>query len=161
MILACRALERNAMPDIRIRPLTAADEPAWRTLWTDYLAFYETSQPEAVYASNFARMLGSERREFRCLIAEVDGQPVGLAHYHFHRTCWSLADVCYLQDLFVDPAARGTGLGLRLIEAVYAAADAEGAPDVYWITQEFNRTARQLYDRVAVLAPFVLYERRT
>jgi GNAT superfamily N-acetyltransferase len=68
-------------------------------------------------------------------------------------------DVCYLQDLYVDPQARGTGAGRALIEAVYAAADANGTPSVYWLTQDHNTTARQLYDRIAKVTPFIKYQR--
>jgi GNAT superfamily N-acetyltransferase len=142
-----------------IRPLHPDDEKDWRRLWTDYLAFYGTSVAEAVYASTFARLLGSDPQDFSCLIAELDGKPVGLAHYLFHRHGWKIENVCYLQDLFVDPAARGTGTGRALIEGVYAAADAAGAPAVYWLTQDFNHTARQLYDRVARVTPFIRYNR--
>lgn len=147
------------MPAVRIRPLTATDEAEWRRLWTAYLAFYETTLPEAVYRANFARFLTANPRDFRCLIAEVDARPAGLAHYHLHQTCWSVADTCYLQDLYVDPAARGNGLGRALIEAVYAAADAAGAKGVSWITQDSNTTAQRLYDRLAVRVPFLRYER--
>jgi GNAT superfamily N-acetyltransferase len=146
------------MPPI-IRPLRPEDEADWRKLWSDYLAFYETSVPETVYASTFSRLLGSDPQDFNCLIAEVDGQPVGLAHYLFHRHGWKIENVCYLQDLYVAPMARGTGTGRALIEAVYAAADAAGAPSVYWLTQDFNHTARQLYDRVAKVTPFIRYSR--
>lgn len=146
------------MPTI-IRPLRPEDEADWRKLWSDYLAFYETSVPETVYKSTFTRLLGSDPQDFNCLIAEVDGQPVGLAHYLFHRHGWKIENVCYLQDLYVAPVARGTGTGRALIEAVYAAADAAGAPAVYWLTQDFNRTARQLYDRVARVTPFIRYSR--
>jgi GNAT superfamily N-acetyltransferase len=142
-----------------IRPLAPEDEPDWRRLWTDYLTFYETSVAEEVYASTFARLLGPDPQDFNCLIAEVEGRPVGLAHYLFHRHGWKIENVCYLQDLFVDPRARGTGSGRALIEGVYAAADAAGAPSVYWLTQDFNRTARQLYDRVARVTPFIRYNR--
>ena len=55
--------------------------------------------------------------------------------------------------------ARGTGVGRALIEAVYAAADAEGAPNVYWTTQHFNEVGRRLYDRVGRRTPFIKYER--
>jgi GNAT superfamily N-acetyltransferase len=146
------------MPPI-IRPLRPEDEADWRKLWSDYLAFYETSVPETVYASTFSRLLGSDPQDFNCLIAEVDGQPVGLAHYLFHRHGWKIENVCYLQDLYVAPKTRGTGTGRALIEAVYAAADAAGAPSVYWLTQDFNHTARQLYDRVAKVTPFIRYSR--
>ena len=144
-----------------IRPLEERDEAEWRRLWTDYLAFYETSVTEEVYASTFARLLGDDPRDFSALIAEVDGRAVGLTHYLFHRHAWKIEEVCYLQDLYADPHVRGTGVGRALIEAVYAAADAKGAPSVYWLTQDFNTTARQLYDRIGQLSPFIRYGRPT
>lgn len=142
-----------------IRPLRPDDHDQWRQLWTGYLQFYQTSVPEEVYASTFARLLGSDPRDFSALVADQDGTLLGLTHYLFHRHCWRIEDVCYLQDLYVAPEARGTGLGRALIEAVYAAADAAGAPAVYWLTQDFNQDARQLYDRVAKVTPFIRYNR--
>lgn len=142
-----------------IRPLQLEDEADWRRLWTGYLAFYQTSVPEAVYASTFARLLGDDPQDFGALVAEHDGQLLGLTHYLFHRHCWKIENTCYLQDLYVDPAARGLGLGRKLIEAVYAKADAAGAPQVYWLTQDFNTEARQLYDRIAQVTPFIRYNR--
>lgn len=146
------------MPTI-IRPLRPEDEAEWRRLWTGYLAFYQTSVAEAVYVSTFARLLGDDRHDFSALVAEVEGRLLGLTHYLFHRHAWKVENVCYLQDLYVDPEARGTGLGRKLIEAVYARADAAGAPAVYWLTQDFNHAARQLYDRIAKVTPFIRYIR--
>jgi GNAT superfamily N-acetyltransferase len=143
-----------------IRPLRPGDKAHWRSLWTGYLQFYNASVPEAVYASTFARLLGDDPRDFNALVAEVDGQLLGLTHYLFHRHAWKIEEVCYLQDLYVDPGARGLGLGRTLIEAVYARADAAGAPAVYWLTQDFNTTARQLYDRIAQVTPFIRYNRK-
>jgi GNAT superfamily N-acetyltransferase len=143
-----------------IRPVRAGDEADWRRLWGAYLAFYETSRPEAVFAASFARLLGAAPQGYRGLIAEVEGRPAGLAHYLFHPTMWAVADTCYLQDLWADPEVRGRGVGRALIEAVYAAADAHGAASVYWTTQHFNATARRLYDRIGELTPFVKYQRR-
>jgi len=142
-----------------IRPLRAEDEEDWRRLWTGYLEFYETSVPDEVYHTTFARLLSGAQHEYRGLIAERDGQPVGLTHYLFHRHCWRVENVVYLQDLYVDPEVRGTGAGRALIEAVYAAADAAGCPTVYWLTQDFNATARLLYDRIAKVTPFIKYQR--
>ncbi len=144
---------------IRIRPLVAEDEAAWRELWAAYLRFYETEVGAAVYATTFARLLSGDAWEYRALIAEIDGRPAGLAHYLFHRHCWTLENVCYLQDLFVAAPARGKGIGRALIEAVYGAADRAGAPAVYWLTQESNAPARALYDRVGRLTPFIKYAR--
>ena len=104
----------------RIRPLNKDDAPQWRRLWKAYLAFYETTLSEEVYTSTFQRLLGDDPQDFSGLIAEVDGQPVGLTHYLFHRHAWKVENVCYLQDLYADPEVRGQGVGRALIEAVYA-----------------------------------------
>ena len=104
------------MADIEIRPITASDEAEWRRLWTLYLEFYETSVPEEVYQSTFARLLGDDPQDFSGFVAEKDGRLIGLTHYLFHRHCWTVGDACYLQDLYTDPAARGQGVGKALIE---------------------------------------------
>ena len=148
------------MADIIIRPLRPEDEAAWRRLWTDYLSFYKTSVPEPVYQTTFHRLLGDDPRDFSCLVAERHGQLIGLTHYLSHRHAWKIEEVIYLQDLYVDPAVRGTGAGRALIEAVYAVGDAAGTPMVYWLTQDFNKEARQLYDRVAAVTPFIRYSRK-
>lgn len=142
-----------------IRPLRDEDEETWRVLWRDYLAFYKTTRSKDVYAATFARLLGDDDRDFHCLIAEQDGVPVGLAHYLYHRHCWRIENVCYLQDLFATPSVRGTGVGRQLIEAVYAAADAARVPSVYWLTQDDNAAGRRLYDRVGELTNFIKYQR--
>lgn len=142
-----------------VRALAPSDRDAWGALWTGYLEFYETSVKPEVYDSTFARLLGDDPNQFNCFVAEKDGRLVGLTHYLFHAHAWKIERVCYLQDLYADPSVRGAGVGRALIEAVYAAADAEGAPAVYWLTQDFNHTARRLYDRVAQVTPFIRYNR--
>lgn len=144
---------------VTIRPLTLADEADWRVLWTGYLTFYKTTLPEDVFAATFARLCDPACPDLHALVAQVDGKLIGLTHYIFHRHCWRTQDVCYLQDLFVTPDLRGTGAGRTLIEAVYQAADAAGAPNVYWLTQDDNATGRQLYDRVGRLTNFIKYQR--
>ncbi|GGL74601.1 GNAT family N-acetyltransferase [Wenxinia marina] len=147
------------MTEILIRPLAAADRLDWARLWRGYLAFYETELPAAQYDATFARLLSGDPDDFHGLVAEADGHLVGLAHYLFHRHGWRQDRVCYLQDLYADPQVRGTGVGRALIEAVYAAADKEGAPRVYWLTQDFNATARRLYDRIGRKSAFIRYDR--
>ncbi len=142
-----------------ISPLRHADEAEWRRLWTGYLEFYETAVSEEVYQTTFARLCDHDHRRQNGLIARQEGRAVGLVHYIFHPHNWRIEDVCYLQDLYADPDVRGTGVGRKLIEAVYAAADANGTPSVYWMTQDFNETARRLYDRIATLTPFIKYQR--
>jgi len=142
-----------------VRALRESDRDAWASLWTQYLEFYDTSVAPEVYDSTFARLLSDDPHSFSCFVAERSGTLVGLTHYLFHAHAWKIERVCYLQDLFADPAQRGQGIGRALIEAVYEAADREGAPAVYWLTQDFNHQARKLYDKVAKLTPFIRYNR--
>ena len=144
---------------IEVRALTEQDEAIWRELWTGYLEFYESKVDEAVYQSTFRRMLAEGEYEPNALIAWDGDRAVGLVHYMFHRHCWRIENVCYLQDLFADPSVRGKGVGRALIEAVYAAADTTGCPVVYWNTADDNHTARLLYDRIAKKTQFIKYQR--
>lgn len=144
---------------IEIRPVEETDEAQWRDLWTQYLEFYDSSVPEAVYASTFERLLSDDPWSPSGFIAIFDGRAVGLVHYLYHAHCWRLERVCYLQDLYADTSVRGQGVGRKLIEAVYAQAEIDEAPSVYWLTQETNHVARRLYDRIATLVPFIKYQR--
>jgi GNAT superfamily N-acetyltransferase len=144
---------------ISIRPVQETDYDEWHRLFTAYLVFYETQVPPEVYTSSFQRLLGNDSHDFHGALACADGQPVGLVHYLYHRHMWKVENVCYLQDLYADPEVRGTGVGRKLIEHVYAHADAAGCPAVYWLTQEHNETARKLYDRIARVTPFIRYNR--
>jgi GNAT superfamily N-acetyltransferase len=147
------------MTPLTVRPLLADDRPAWDVLWSGYLVFYEEDLPEHVTEETWRRLIdpGVDPHGFGAV--DDAGRLVGIAHYLFHRSTWSVGPYCYLEDLYVDPGVRGAGVGQALFEAVYAAADAAGAERVYWLTQETNRTARRLYDRVGRLTPFIKYER--
>ncbi len=141
-----------------IRKLTAVDFPQWLPLWAGYMRFYRRRLSEAVIPETFARLVDAGRQP-QGMVAEAEGQLIGFAHYLFHPSTWSTAETCYLEDLFVAPAARGAGVGRALIEAVYAAADEAGAASVYWMTQEFNADARALYDTLARRTSDIRYER--
>ena len=147
------------MRGVAIRPVERADEGDWRRLWTGYLEFYETRVDEEIYRTAFERLLGDAAYDHQGLLAEVEGRPVGLVHFVFHRHLWRVENVVYLQDLYVEPDARGRGIGRALIEAVYSAADSARCPSVYWLTQDFNHAARKLYDAVGELTPFIKYQR--
>ena len=144
---------------VTIRALEKADFPAWRKLFGGYLEFYKTEISEDVIETTFSRLTDPDRTQQQAFIATSDDVPVGLVHYIYHPHNWKHEDVCYLQDLFVATDARTSGVGEALIRAVYEAADANGTPSVYWMTQEFNYKARSLYDRVASHTPFIKYAR--
>lgn len=146
------------MSELVVRPLAPSDHAEWRRLWTAYLTFYETSVPEEVYQTTWERLFSEGEYEPRGFIALLDGKPVGLTHYMYHRTCWSLVNNCYLQDLFADPDIRGKGVGAALIKAVQDEAGKLGIRNVYWMTHETNTTARKLYDHVARRTGFIEYD---
>ncbi len=143
---------------IEIRPILNDDYENWYNLWTGYLAYYETTLPDDHKRLAFGRLLDPDTN-VHGLLAVDDGQPVGLVHYIYHEHMWRAEGICYLQDLYSDPTVRGKGIGRKLIEAVYAEADKAGVPKVYWLTQDFNTTARKLYDRIGKLGPFIKYDR--
>jgi GNAT superfamily N-acetyltransferase len=143
-----------------IRELRATDRAAWDVLWNGYLQFYRHDLEQGITELLWRRLLDAADQPYG-LVAVAGDEIVGFVHYHFHLSTWSVAGYCYLEDLFVSPAARGQGAGRALIEAVYRAADARGATRVYWHTDNSNAQARALYDKVADLAPFVQYRRRT
>jgi GNAT superfamily N-acetyltransferase len=149
-------------PALRTRPVAPTDLDAWLPLWDGYNAFYgrsgPTALPRSITDTTWARFF-DPYEPVHALVAEQGSRLVGLAHFLLHRSTTAVAPSCYLQDLFTDGAARGTGVGRALIEAVTDRARTAGAGRLYWHTREDNRTARQLYDRVAELTGFVVYSR--
>ncbi|MGB4072434.1 N-acetyltransferase family protein [Pseudomonas sp.] len=143
---------------IEIRPVTHADHAAWLPLWQGYLDFYQSELPAAVSAMTWQRFLDPSEPTHAAL-AWHDGQALGLVQWIFHRSNWLVEHSCYLQDLFVSPGLRGTGVGRLLIEHVYAQAREAGAAKVHWLTHESNSTAMQLYDRIAERPGFVQYRK--
>lgn len=141
-----------------VRALQQPDHAEWRRLWTAYLEFYETRVSDDVYQSTWKRLFSQGEFEPKGFIAVLDGTAVGLTHYLYHRSCWSLVNNCYLQDLFADPAVRGKGVGRALIKAVQDEAGRVGVKNVYWMTHETNATARKLYDSVARRTGFIEYD---
>jgi GNAT superfamily N-acetyltransferase len=146
------------MHEITIRPLLRTDRTQWEPLWQGYLAFYKTSVPTDVTNLTFARFF-DEAEPMHALVAEREGEIVGIVHYIFHRSTWTKGRYCYLQDLFTREHARGAGVGRKLIEAVYERAKEQGASRVYWLTQEDNATARALYDKLADRPGFIQYRK--
>ncbi len=146
------------MSEIEIRRLHRSERAAWEPLWNGYLAFYKTSVSEQVTQATWDRLHDPDEPMY-VLGAWLDGNLVGIVHYIFHRSTWTIGDYCYLQDLFTAEAARGKGAGRALIEAVYDRAREAGASRVYWLTQEDNATARALYDKLADRPGFIQYRK--
>ena len=139
---------------IEIRPITPADKPRWLELFKEYVIFYKSKVSDEQFELTWQRI----HSDFNMygLIAELDGQIVGLAHYIFRPSTWEVEDFCYLEDLFVDPKVRGAGVGRALISELEKIATAKGSKRLYWTTATDNEVARKLYDKVAI-TDFVQY----
>jgi len=144
---------------ITLCELTAADKDDWKSLWLGYLEFYKATLPNDTLESTWQRIL-TRSGSLRCIGARdpVTGELVGITHYLLHESAWTPKPVCYLQDLFVLPSRRGSGVGRILIDAVAEQARKLNCGKLYWLTQEGNAQARALYDKLAHLTEFVRYD---
>ena len=146
------------MTGCSVRAARRDDYDPWLKLWNRYLEFYEVRLPDEVTATTWERFF-DPAEPIHALVAESAGELVGLAHYSFHLSSWSIQPYCYLEDLFTADEARGRGVGGSLIEAVYAAAAQAAAARVYWQTQDSNHRAQALYDRNATRSGFIVYQK--
>jgi GNAT superfamily N-acetyltransferase len=144
---------------VTVRRLEDGDRERWLELWAGYLRFYRAEVSDEVTELTFQRLRDGSEGLLGLVATGEDGEPVGLAHLVFHPTTWSGAGYCYLEDLYVDPEARGSGASRALFDAVFAEARARGVERTYWHTQAFNGAARSLYDTVGHLTSMVVYER--
>ena len=146
-----------------IRPIATTDFVQWAQLWEGYNSFYgragTTALPNEITRMTWLRFFDAYEPVY-ALVAEKDGQLLGLAHYLFHRSTIMIEPTCYLQDLFTAEAARRQGIGQALIEAVYERAKVAGASRVYWQTHETNLTGIKLYDKVAERSGFIVYRKQ-
>ena len=139
---------------ISVSALRPDDRSAWQDLFRGYNEFYERTLPPEAYDRSWREFLSDDR--MHALGARLDGRLVGIAHFLVHASTTS-PDVCYLQDLFTAPTARGKGVAGALIRAVEGRARDRGCARLYWHTKETNHTARRLYDRVAENRGFIHY----
>ena len=142
-----------------IRAVTAADFAQWLPLWTGYNTFYKRVLPDEVTQATWARFF-DPAEPVHALVAEDNGQLLGLVHYLFHRATAMIEYNCYLADLFSNELARGKGVGKALIEAVYDRARIAGSSRVYWQTHETNAVAQVLYNKVAERSGFIVYRKQ-
>jgi GNAT superfamily N-acetyltransferase len=156
------ALERGAATGaIIVRPVRAQDYDQWKALWDGYNAFYgrsgETAVPPHISQATWRRFFDSAE-SLRALVAVLDGEVVGIAHYLFHRSTNFIEHICYLEDLFTAESKRTRGVGRALINAVYDRAREAGCSRVYWMTHESNARAIALYAKMGERSGFIVYK---
>jgi len=143
---------------MKIRMAEARDEPRWRELWDGYTRFYEREPNETITRHTWARILDANS-SVQAIVAEDDGgRVIGIANYLTHENTSTLAPVCYLQDLFVDPQVRASGTGKAMIDWLIAEMKRQGWARLYWATKETNYRARGLYDKYTPHSGFLRYQ---
>ncbi|MGO3146775.1 MAG: GNAT family N-acetyltransferase [Leucobacter sp.] len=142
---------------INIRPVREADHDGWIACYTGYHAHY-AQDPTAESLATVWKWLHDEQHEVRGLVAEHDGNIIGIAHYRTFARPLASSTGIYLDDLFTATEARGHGAASALLERLQEIARDEGASVIRWITAEDNETARSLYDRLARKTAWVTYD---
>ena len=140
-----------------IRRIEARDEARWLALWEGYCRFYERELSDPKTRHTWARIMDATAPVHAIVADNAQGRVIGMANYIIHENTWTLTPVCYLQDLFVDPAERAVGVGKQLIDWLVAECKAQGWSRLYWNTKENNYRARGLYDKYAPHSGFLTY----
>jgi GNAT superfamily N-acetyltransferase len=143
--------------ELVIRPIDIHDRRDWEPLWKGYLDFYQQTIPQTTTEFTWKRLTTTHEVE-GLLALDQNAAALGLVHFLYHPSTSAVGGNCYIEDLFVIPSARGQRIGRRLLSAVVEVAKAKGVDVVYWQTEEFNGTARRLYERVAKRSPFIRYQ---
>ncbi len=139
-----------------IRAIEEKDKDQWLKLWAGYLDFYKSTISSEQTELTWKRLIKNELKMFG-FVAESEEEVIGFTHCLFRPSTWTETDYCYLEDLFVDPNIRGKGVGRSLMDKVFELAKEKKSKRVYWTTQEFNKTARVLYDSITPVSEFVQY----
>jgi GNAT superfamily N-acetyltransferase len=141
---------------LTIRAIEERDKSQWLKLWAGYLEFYKSTISPEQTELTWKRLINNELKMFG-FVAENEDGVIGFTHCLFRPSTWTETDYCYLEDLFVDPNIRGKGVGRALMERVFNLAKEKKSKRIYWTTQEFNKTARVLYDSITPVSEFVQY----
>lgn len=143
---------------VTVRPVEAADREQWGRLYAGYAVFYKTEQDEAMRDRVFGWLMDESAQSRGLVAVDADGTLLGLAHYRPFARPLSATMGCYLDDLFVDPRRRGSGVVEALFEALRAIVDEEGWSVVRGITRDDNYRARTVYDQFAERTNWVTYD---
>lgn len=142
------------MNRIIVRPLRPDDYAKWLPLWDGNNL--GQSDP-AVTAVTWHRLCDPENQQVNGLCAEQNGELLGIVHYILHPTTGNITPVCYMQDVYVSPDHRRKGVGKRLVEAVTKIGAQEKWARMYWLTQDSNHEAKEMYKNFGVKLNFSFY----
>ena len=139
---------------VKIRPIENRDFPDWLPLWDGNNL---GTRDEAVTSETWSRLTDPDFPVYG-LVAEDGGKLVGLLHYITHPTTGNLKDVCYMQDVYVDPAHRQKGIARKLLNelAIIGQSDKKWGR-IYWLAEADNEAAQNLYETIGTKLNFTLH----
>lgn len=133
---------------VAIRPAQPGDEPEILRM-IRALADFER-EPDAVVATEamLTDNLFGEGGHVRAHLATRGGRAVGLALWFLNYSTWTGRPGLYLEDLFVDPGERRSGVALALMVALAEEAMARGCARMDWAVLDWNEEAMRFYERI-------------
>lgn len=138
---------------LKIRPLKPTDFPYWLPLWDGN---NKGERNQEVTTETWARLTDPEF-PVNGLCAELNDKMVGLVHYVLHYTTGSIAPVCYMQDVYVDPSMRKKGIARAMVMELSKIAFEKKWGRMYWLAEENNEAAQALYENIGVKLDFSLH----
>jgi GNAT superfamily N-acetyltransferase len=142
---------------LRILPLSANHHADWDRLYAGYASFYGVAQTPEMRATVWGWIM-DPAHEVKGFMAFSGENAVGIAHYRPYARPLFAGTGGFLDDLFVDPAARGQRVADALIAAVAEEGRKRGWGLIRWITNDTNYRGRAVYDRVAQMTPWRTYD---
>jgi GNAT superfamily N-acetyltransferase len=128
-----------------LRMATAEDVPTILG-FVQALAVYERLEDEVLATeADFHRSLFGTPARAEALLAEVDGKPVGFAVWFYNFSTFQGRHGLFLEDIFVDPAHRGAGIGRAIFRFLAERAIAQGCARMDWDVLNWNSTAIRFY----------------
>lgn len=150
--------QRLTQPKITIAKPEAQYRPEWEELYAGYAKFYQREQTAEMRERVWGWLVDPTEELEGYLALNGEGRPVGLAHYREFTRPLAATRGCFLDDLFVEPAARGSGAAEALMQAIAEEAQSRDWSVVRWITMDDNYRARALYDRLSTRTAWLTYE---
>ena len=141
-----------------VRSLQQGDRDAWERLFRGYAEFYKRSLTDEQLATVWSWIFDDQRMIALVVVPVDGGEAVGLAHLREWIRPLRTTNNGYLDDLFVDPAKRGTGAVDALFAAIDAMAFLRAWDVVRWTTADDNHRARSVYDKVATRTMWITYD---
>lgn len=146
----------NQIVPVSINFIKEHDYQQWLPCWESYLEFYQAVLPESITKTTWNRFI-TPNEHIYCAVAKENNNIIGFVTFLYHRSTWALDYYCYLEDLFVFPAARGKQVGAQLINFVSQQAKNSHITRLYWHTQETNIKAQRLYNQLAIKSGMIEY----